>query len=84
MLFRSIRAPRAYVARQLALRKIGMRALMETVPLDPSLVRGSHGRPEDGTPYAPVLIADGLDHLDAGPLHVTAVHDALVHLVERG
>jgi hypothetical protein len=71
------------VARQLLLRKLGMRALLETVPLDTSLVRGSHGRNEDGTPYAPVLIADGLDHLDAGPMHVTQVHDAIVHLVER-
>jgi hypothetical protein len=76
--------PAAYVAAQLAKRKLGMRALLETVPLDASLVRGSHGRVEAGTPYAPVLIADGLDHLDAGPVHVTAVHDALVHLVERG
>jgi predicted AlkP superfamily pyrophosphatase or phosphodiesterase len=80
----AIRVPAAYVAAQLAKRKLGMRALLETVPLDASLVRGSHGRVEAGTPYAPVLIADGLDHLDAGPLHVTAVHDALVHLVERG
>ena len=79
----AIKAPQAYVARQLLLRKLGMRALLETVPLDTSLVRGSHGRNEDGTPYAPVLIADGLDHLDAGPMHVTQVHDAIVHLVER-
>ena len=79
----SIRAPTAYVARQLLLRKLGMRALLETVPLDTSLVRGSHGRVESGTPYAPVLIADGLDMLDAGPVHATQVHDALVHLVER-
>jgi predicted AlkP superfamily pyrophosphatase or phosphodiesterase len=79
----AIRAPKAYVAGQLLKRKLGMRALLETVPLDASLVKGSHGRVELGTPYAPVLIADGLDHLDAGPLHVTAVHDALVHLVER-
>jgi predicted AlkP superfamily pyrophosphatase or phosphodiesterase len=80
----AIRVPAAYVAGQLAKRKLGFRTLLETVPLDASLVRGSHGRVETGTPYAPVLIADGLDHLDAGPLHVTAVHDALVHLVERG
>ncbi len=80
----AIRMPAAYVAGQLAKRKLGFRALLETVPLDASLVRGSHGRTEAGTPYAPVLVSDGLDHLDAGPLHVTAVHDALVHLVERG
>ena len=79
----AIRAPAAYVAGQLAKRKLGFRALLETVPLDASLVRGSHGRVEVGTPYAPVLIADHLDRLDTGPHPVTAVHDALVHLVER-
>ena len=78
-----IKAPGAYVAAQLAKRKLGFRALLETVPLDTSLVRGSHGRVEAGTPYAPVLIADGLDHLDAGPLPVTAVHDCMVRLVEQ-
>jgi hypothetical protein len=65
------------------IRKLGMRALLETVPLDTSLVRGSHGRIESGTPYAPVLIGDGFDTLEAGSVHVTDVHDALVHLVER-
>jgi predicted AlkP superfamily pyrophosphatase or phosphodiesterase len=79
----AMRAPAAYVARQLMLRRLGMRALLETVPLDPSLVRGSHGRIEDGTPHAPVLIADGLEAFDAGPMHVTRVHDVLVQLVER-
>jgi hypothetical protein len=53
------------------------------VPLDASLIKGSHGRVERGSPYAPVLLADGLDHLDAGPHPVTAVHDAMVHLVEH-
>ena len=80
----AIRAPAAYVARKLALRKLGMRTLIETVPLDTSLVRGSHGRIETGSPYSPVLIADGLEHLPDGTLHVTAVHDAIVHLVEQG
>jgi predicted AlkP superfamily pyrophosphatase or phosphodiesterase len=79
----AIRAPSAYVAAQLAKRKLGFRALLETVPLDASLVKGSHGRMERGSPYAPVLLADGLDHLDAGPHPVTAVHDAMVHLVEH-
>lgn len=79
----AIRFPTAYVARKLMIRKLGMRALLETVPLDTSLVRGSHGRIESGTPYAPVLIGDGFDTLEAGSVHVTDVHDALVHLVER-
>lgn len=77
-----ITLPTAYVARQLALRRIGMRALLEVVPLDPSLVRGSHGRIETGTPYAPVLVGEGLDHLEQS-VPASALHDVLVGLCER-
>ncbi|MFM8818016.1 MAG: hypothetical protein ACKOHI_09150, partial [Phycisphaerales bacterium] len=56
----------------------GMRTLLDVVPLDPALVRGSHGRVEHGTPYAPVLIADGVHDGDTGPLPATAVHDAIL------
>ena len=48
------------------------------VEIDESLVRGSHGRVERDSPHAPILIADGLDHLPAGSVHVTAVHVAIV------
>ena len=77
-----IRMPAAYMARQLALRRIGMRAMLEVVPLDCSLVRGSHGRIETGTPYAPVLVGEGLDHLEQS-VPASALHDVLVGLCER-
>lgn len=44
--------PMAQVALRLAKKKLGFRTLMDLIPLDASLVRGSHGRltarPEDG------------------------------------
>jgi predicted AlkP superfamily pyrophosphatase or phosphodiesterase len=44
--------PRLRVARRLLRKKLGMRYLMDVVPLDPSLVKGSHGvlplDPQDG------------------------------------
>jgi hypothetical protein len=53
-----IRWPRFRVARRLLAKALGRRYLMDVVPLDPSLVRGSHGLlaadPADG----PVLVAD--------------------------
>ncbi|MFM8731343.1 MAG: alkaline phosphatase family protein [Phycisphaerales bacterium] len=73
-----LRLPKAYVAGKLALRAAGMRTLLDVVPLDPALVRGSHGRVEHGTPYAPVLIADGVHEGNTGPLPATAVHDAIL------
>ena len=36
-------APKAKIAWTLAKRKLGMRSLMEVIPLDATLVRGSHG-----------------------------------------
>ncbi len=53
-----IRFPKLRVARRLARKKLGMRYLMDVVPLDASMVRGSHGvlptDPRDG----PILVAD--------------------------
>ena len=43
---------------RLAQKKLGFRTLMDVIPLEPGLVRGSHGlrpAPEDG----PVIVADG-------------------------
>ncbi len=74
----ALRAPKAYVAGRLALRKLGFRAMIQTVPLDTRLVRGSHGRIETGTPYAPVIIADAAHMPENDPLPCTAVHDILV------
>jgi hypothetical protein len=54
-------------------KKLGFRQLLDVVPLDTSLVKGSHGRlpesPEDG----PVLIGDG-----DRPRHMTEVHGAIL------
>lgn len=51
----ALKAPMLRVARRLAQKKLGMRYLMDVIPLDPSLVKGSHGRlpdrPENGPVY---------------------------------
>jgi predicted AlkP superfamily pyrophosphatase or phosphodiesterase len=48
----ALRAPKLRVARRLAQKKLGLRYLMDVVPTDAALVRGSHGRlpatPADG------------------------------------
>ncbi|MSR18262.1 MAG: alkaline phosphatase family protein [Phycisphaerales bacterium] len=50
--------PRLRVARKLLLRRLGMRTLLDVIPLDPTLVRGSHGRVHSGAGLDPVYIAD--------------------------
>lgn len=47
---------KAKIAWRLIQKKIGMRMLMDVIPLDASLVKGSHGRIGDNPDEAPVLI----------------------------
>jgi len=74
--------PRLRVAATLAKKKLGFRYLMRVIPLDASLVRGSHGRvterPEDG----PVVISSERSAV-SGPVDATAVRDLmLAHLFD--
>jgi predicted AlkP superfamily pyrophosphatase or phosphodiesterase len=49
-------APKLKIAWKLLQKKLGMRVLMDVIPFDATLVRGSHGRvPEDGLDW-PVLL----------------------------
>ena len=41
------------------MRKLGFRALMDVIPLDASLVRGSHGRVTDKAEDGPLVISSG-------------------------
>lgn len=67
-------------AAKLALRKMGFRALLDVVPLDASLVRGSHGllpaRAEEG----PVLVSD-TTAFAAASFHQTGVREFLLRRI---
>jgi len=52
-----IRMPRLKLARLLLRKKLGFRYRMDVIPLDPTLVRGSHGVPPAEADDGPVLIA---------------------------
>lgn len=55
-----IRFPKLAIAEFLLKKKLGLRGLMEVIPLDASLVKGSHGRDNVPQSEEPVLIgADG-------------------------
>ncbi len=51
--------PKGRVLRRLIQKKLGFRTLFDLVPLDPSLVRGSHGLPAADPMDRPLLIGDG-------------------------
>jgi predicted AlkP superfamily pyrophosphatase or phosphodiesterase len=52
----AIRAPALTVGWKLAKKTLGFRALMDVIPLDATLVRGSHGRPGRG-PNGPLVMS---------------------------
>ncbi len=65
------------IAWRLAKKKLGFRMLMDVIPLDASLVKGSHGaRPADPAEY-PVIIAEDKDLLTGVELHSTEVFGVL-------
>lgn len=67
-------------------RYLNMRALMDFVPLDTALVRGSHGRVDVAEPYRPVMILPAAigDWTDASQLPATAVRDAALASLFEG
>ena len=59
---------------KLLLKKLGMRALLDVIPLDASLVRGSHGLCVGDPADRPVFVATGPTP-DAATLEQTAIRD---------
>jgi predicted AlkP superfamily pyrophosphatase or phosphodiesterase len=72
--------PRLRVAATLARKALGFRYLMNVIPLDATLVGGSHGRIPESLDDGPVLISS--ERAAVGePLDATSVHDViLAHL----
>ena len=66
--------PKGRAIRRLIQKKLGFRTLFDVVPLDPSLVRGSHGLRAATREDKPILIADGPKPDDRVTLPMTRVH----------
>ncbi|MDT0441499.1 alkaline phosphatase family protein [Streptomyces johnsoniae] len=74
------RFAKARAAAALARKKLGLRYRMNVVPLDPSCVRGSHGRLPEDEKDRPVLLCSDPDALDGGEVAATAVKSFLLGL----
>jgi predicted AlkP superfamily pyrophosphatase or phosphodiesterase len=68
--------PRA--ASYLLRKKVGLRYAMQVVPLDPSIVRGSHGRLPDSPEDGPVFLSTDATLAPEGPVAATAVRDLIL------
>jgi predicted AlkP superfamily pyrophosphatase or phosphodiesterase len=73
--------PRGRALRRLIQKKLGFRTLFDIVPLDPGLVRGSHGLPAANPVDRPILIGDG-PAPEAAEMPMTRVHDALARALD--
>jgi predicted AlkP superfamily pyrophosphatase or phosphodiesterase len=70
--------PKVRIGMKLARKALGFRMLMNVIPLDPSLVKGSHGTcPADEREW-PLIIGTGTA---ATPIQATAVHDRLLEVL---
>ena len=80
----AIRNPKRTLGVKLLKKKLGFRGLFDVIPLDATLVRGSHGRvPEDADDW-PVLAGD-FPQLEAVPqISAVQVHDELLGAIRRG
>jgi predicted AlkP superfamily pyrophosphatase or phosphodiesterase len=73
-----LKAAKLRIGLRLAQKILGMRYLMDVIPLDATLVRGSHGRPTDRAEEGPLLITSEPDLLLEGPVAATEVRDLLL------
>jgi len=74
---------KATIGWKLIQKKLGFRYMMDVIPLDASLIKGSHGRiPEDRLDW-PILVAKDPSLLKDAEVDPTHIHELIRQLVER-
>lgn len=73
----ALRLAKLKVGLTLLKKKLGFRYLMDVIPLDASLVRGSHGRVTDDPSAGPMIISSEKRFVD-GPIPAPAVRDLIL------
>ncbi len=77
-----IKRPKMKVARTLLKKQLGFRYLMDVIPLDASLVRGSHGALPGSPDEAPLFITRRAGLLDAKQVDATDVFGLILRHLE--
>jgi predicted AlkP superfamily pyrophosphatase or phosphodiesterase len=65
----ALRLPKLEIARFLLKKKLGLRGLLEVIPLDATLVKGSHGRDRVPDGLRPVLLGAGRPVQNSADIH---------------
>jgi predicted AlkP superfamily pyrophosphatase or phosphodiesterase len=76
-----IASPKLAIGKRLLMRKLGFRALMDVIPLDATLVGGSHGRATDDSRDGPLIISDRADLLEGKNVAATDVKSILLDAI---
>ena len=79
----AIAVPALTVGWKLAKRKMGFRTLLDVIPLDATLVRGSHGRPGAG-PDGPMIMSRKRGLIPGQTIASTDVYGILLHHLGAG
>jgi predicted AlkP superfamily pyrophosphatase or phosphodiesterase len=75
----AIRAPKLAIGWRLAQRALGFRALLDIIPLDARLVRGSHGRAVDDEADGAIIMSSEHDLLPSRPIDATEVKSLMLN-----
>jgi predicted AlkP superfamily pyrophosphatase or phosphodiesterase len=78
-----LKFPRVKIAGKLLKKKLGLRYLMDVIPTDGELVRGSHGLAASSPEESPLVISSRTDLLDADVLAPTSVRQLMLDHVFR-
>ncbi len=73
-----IRWPRLAIGWRLLKKAIGFRTLMDVIPLDASLVKGSHGRADGPAEHGPVFLSSEPHLVPDGPVDARQVKDLML------
>jgi predicted AlkP superfamily pyrophosphatase or phosphodiesterase len=74
----AIRIPALSVGWRLAKKVLGFRMLMDVIPLDATLVKGSHGRADVPKDEGPLIISRQKQLITSAPLESTDVYDVIL------
>jgi len=80
----SLKLPKLKIGLTLAKKICGLRYLMDVIPLDATLVKGSHGRVTDDPAAGPIFMTSEPRLLDAGGIDAAGVYGLLLrHLADN-
>jgi len=79
-----IRFPKLKIAGKLLKKALGFRMLMDLIPLDATLVKGSHGRLPESEADWPILMGEFPDFPNSHSITAQAVHSHLLEHCRRG